>query len=188
MPVRDLTQASMPWSLAEEFDAAISSSLLRDGSLYVLPRAETEQAMAKLTTPRLDSKLNDLISLFAPAEFLVELELVRHREAPIADRSKLPIHMQDEAASVIESQMRVRLYDLRRKEGQTEPKLLLQEIVDIDHFVDKNKTATNYARDGVGTKAYPKTPLGIAHAKLSAEVSERIEHYVAIAKSRPDSQ
>jgi len=183
-PVRDLSGAQMPWSLSEEFDASISSSLLTDGSLYVMPREATETALAKLENPRLDSKRNDLISLFAPSEFLVELELVRHDEKQITDQTKIPAHMQGEAVKAIHVEMRVRLFDLRL----SRPKMLLQEIVSVEHFVDQNKTATNYHVNALGTKGYSKTPLGIAHAKLAEDVAERIEHYVAIAKSRPNAE
>lgn len=183
-PVRDLSAAAMPWSLSEEFDTSISSSLLKDGSLYVMPRETTEAALAKLEVPRLDSKLNDLVTLFSPSEFLVELELVRHDENPITDTTKLPAHMQGEAVKAIHVEMRVRLFDLRR----AQPKMLLQEIVAVEHLVDQNKTATNYHTNALGTKGYPTTPLGIAHAKLAEDVAERIEHYVAIAKSRPHAE
>lgn len=183
-PVRDLCAAEMPWSLSEEFDASISSSLLKDGSLYVMPREVTETAMSKLDSPRLDSKLNNLIGLFAPAEFLVELELVRHDEKQITDQTKIPAHMQGESVKAINVEMRVRLFDLRL----AKPKMLLQEIVSVEHLVDQNKTATNYYINALGTKGYAKTPLGIAHAKLAEDVAERIEHYVAIAKSRPNAE
>ena len=184
MPVRDLSGASMPWSLAEEFDSSISASLLYDGSLYVMPRTATERSMENLATPRLDSQLNDLVSIFSPSEFLVELELVRHTEGPCSDQTKLPVHMQGEAVKVISVDMRVRLFDLRLKK----PKLLLQEIVAVEHFVDQNKTAMGYQTGSVTAKGYSKTPIGQAHAKLANDVAERIEHYVAIAKSRPNAE
>lgn len=184
MPVRDLSGARMPWSLAQEFNSSISAALLHGGALYVMPRETTEAAMEKLHTPRLDSKLNDLVSIFSPSEFLVELELVDHKEEACDIDTKIPAHLQSESVKVISAKMRVRLFDLRLEK----PKMLLQEIVAVEHIVDQSKTAATYNASSVSTKGYAKTPLGQAHKKLAHDVAERIEHYIAIAKSRPNAK
>lgn len=180
LPVHDISGSNLNWSLSSEMDSTILGNLSEEGQVYVFPKEDTESCVAQLATSDLTSRLNDLVKIFHPAEFLVELEVVDHHEEIANADYKLPTHMEGDSVKVIVAKMRVRLFDLRSAKS----KMILQEIVEVDHFVDRNKTSARYEVAGLSTKAYKKTPLGTAHRKLAKEVSGRIEQYIAIAKSR----
>lgn len=180
LPVHDISGADLNWSLSSEMDSTVLSNLSKEGQVYVFPKEKTEACVSQLATSDLTSRLNDLVKIFHPAEFLVELEIVDHHEETGKTDYKLPTHMEGDAVKVIVAKVRVRLFDLRSAKS----KMILQEIVEVDHFVDRNKTSARYEVAGLGTKAYSKTPLGTAHRRLAEEVSDRIEQYIAIAKSR----
>lgn len=184
LPVHDISGAVLNWSLASEMDETILKNLSREGEVYVYPKEATEQGLTQLQSSDLTSRKNNLTDIFKPAEFVAELEMVDHYETQANDDFKLPKHLEGESVKVIVAKMRVRLFDLRWKE----PKLILQEIVEVDQFIDRNKTSAHYEVTRVGSKEYAKTPLGNAHRRLAEEVSSRIQEYIAIAKSRRNAE
>ncbi|MBI3900935.1 MAG: hypothetical protein HY324_02135 [Chlamydiia bacterium] len=167
----DTTSFDVPWSVAEELTTSIVDSVLASGQVYIRSGDE----FSVIENP-FGTDLSWTKQEFAGQQFAVFLELVEHELTPaFSQRSK-----DEPRGNYLNMGVRLRVVDIR---GET-PKIVLQEIVRDSYYIPKSFFPPDYQITGWGCEEYVKTPLGIAHAKLTQEISERIIDYILLAQSR----
>jgi hypothetical protein len=170
----DTSSYDAAWSLSEEFTTMIANQLAKSGQIFVKTREDYPFA----ENPFSSGDLSWMKREFYDQEFVVFLELVEHESVPAAKHKKAP--SSSDISSNLNMAVRLRVIDLRAPH----PKVVLQEMVRDSYFVPKTLLPVDYTKVSWGTEDYRKTPMGIAHAQVVQEVSQRINDYILLAKSR----
>lgn len=168
----DTASFELPWSISEELTTMISSQIRQAGKIFVVTK-EDEQ----FSENPFGADLSWVKREFNDQEFAVFLELVEHEVVPAA-RTKN--ELAQEISSNLNMAVRLRVVDNRG----ANPKIVLQEIVKDSYFIPKSLAPDDYHTTSWGTPAFAKTPMGIAHAQLTRELTNRISDYILLAKSR----
>ena len=177
VPIIDSTQNDLPWSLSDEFTAAIDYRLSRNNNLYLVDLQKTRTNLKKtkgIQTP-FGTDVNWIKKAFSDSEFVVFLELVEHEEVFRQDRKKPSDPTL--CSADLNMSMRVRVFDLRGDQ----PRVILQELVNDTHFVPRQFTHVNFYQTPWGEQSFNISPMGLAHAEFSKELATRIEDYILLA-------
>ncbi len=167
----DSTSFDVSWSLSEEITQGVMEGIAQTGQIYVHSQQESP-----FTENPFGTDLAWMKREFQGEEFVAFLELVEHEFTPVLTKG---VNIQ-EASSNLNMAVRLRVIDLR----PAVPKVVLQEMIRDTYFVPKTLIPNDYSVDVWGTEAFRKSPVGIAHAQLVQEVSNRITDYILLAKSR----
>ncbi|MBS0625041.1 MAG: hypothetical protein JSS32_03225 [Verrucomicrobia bacterium] len=170
----DTTSFDIPWSLSEELTTMVIRDVSLGGSIFV--RAAEDFSP---TENPFDQDLSWMKREFPNQEFVVFMELVQHEFAPALKGKKNPLPPQ-ELATNLNMAIRVRVVDLR----SSSPKIVLQEMVRDSYYIPRSLLPTNYNIATWGTEEYRNSPMGIAHAQIVQEISNRLSDYILLAKSR----
>ncbi len=178
IPVIDSSSSGLPWDLSREFTSGIRSRMMRNGSLFLIPQEAVDLCIEPYSKDELLSCNFSYAKLFPNIEYAMVLELIDHHELPY-ERGKIkPLylsHGKDEGAVVLQMKMRLKVIDLR----QGQPKIILQEIMDSNHMINKEQKEIDYHKFSWGNKMYTATPYGIAHARMVRDIAQRIESMIA---------
>ena len=170
----DTTSFDANWSLSEEITSMLVNQISQRNEIYV----QTQEEFPFSENPFGNVDLSWMKREFLDREFVVFLELVEHEVAPVTKSKKnAPAH---ELSSNLNMAVRLRVVDLR---GAT-PKIVLQEMVRDSYFIPKTLLPTDYSTVVWGSDDYPVSPMGIAHAQLVQEITNRVSDYILLAKSR----
>lgn len=177
VPVFDHTVNDLPWSLSDELTWTIHYQLTQKDKLYLVDMQKVYAAAKKVSSKNhpFGTDLAWTKKAFAGSEFVIFLELTEHEEVPV--RHGKTGSIQDSAAHLNMS-VRIRVVDLRGEE----PRIALQEIIHDSHHIPKQFTRVNFNQVPWGKDSFTISPLGLAHAKLSKEVTARLEDYILLAK------
>lgn len=179
VPVLDSTSYDVPWSISEEFTAAITNSLNKLKSFYL-----TDQSNIHLSSEDnpFSSNITWVKNNFHDTEFVIFLELVEHEDVPLIKTAKDPMKIPEYRRDAVNLNMalRMRILDIR---GET-PKIVLQEMIKDSYYIANNMDKPNYSLVPWGTEEYKSSPLALAHSQLVKHLEERINDYVLLAKSR----
>lgn len=177
VPVIDNTKTDYDWSLSDEFSSALYSRLAQQNHIYL-----TDSAKVREKTKRLAEKNNPFSAdiswvknTFQGDEFVVFLELVEHEE--LFDKNPRKPSAPKDCNAELNMTMRLRVFDLREET----PKVILQELVQNNHFIPRQFTSENFYQVAWGDESYSISPVGLAHAKFSKEIAARIENYVLMS-------
>lgn len=166
----DTTSLDLPWSLAEELTTAISQEIVSTGQVFI----QQGEEITPVENP-FGSDLSWIRSEFSGQPFAIFLELVEHDYSP-SMKSK----DNEPSGEYLNMGVRVRVVDLRSEA----PKIVLQEVIRDHYYIPKTLFPPNYQLISWGCEEYKKTPMGIAHSRLSKEVAARITDYLLLAQSR----
>lgn len=187
-PIYDHQHIQLPWSLSEDLTDMIKTRLMNKSNVFVanapVHKNDGEETPAVTLIENHDENKSlvvhdeNLKVKFPGSEFVVFMELAEHNIHPKQENETFidkitPSHALDIA-------MRIRIYDLR---GET-PKVILQEIVQQRHLLPKQFAKLDYDSSIWGKKTYSISPMGFAHTQLAKEVSNRIESYLILAKTK----
>jgi hypothetical protein len=170
----DTSSFEVPWSLSEELTSMVVKRIANTKSIFV----QSVDDFSSSKNP-FAQDLSWIKQEFANQEFVVFMELVQHDLAPAIKSKKKP-GSQQETASNLNMAVRLRVVDLR---GHT-PKIVLQELVKESYYIPRSLLPTDYNRTTWGSEDYRTSPMGIAHAQLTQEISARLNDYILLAKSR----
>jgi hypothetical protein len=177
VPIIDNTKSHYEWSLSDELSSALYERIAQQDHLAL---AEVPKVRAKVK--RLDEKNHPFSSdiswvkhRFEGDDFVVFLELVEHEEVVLQNRKK-PSEAKNCNADLNIS-MRVRAFDVR---GDT-PRVILQELIHDTHFISRAFTQENFYQVPWGDASYSISPVGLAHAKFTRELADRIQDYILMA-------
>ncbi len=179
VPVIDRSNSDLTWSLSQEFTRSIQERLLQKDHLYLLNENAVQAVVKKLqeSNDPFGTHLAWVKRAFPQTEFVVFSELVQHREVPLyVDKGSSP---QDSPAE-LQMVMRIRVLDLRG----AEPKIVLQEFVKDTQNIPRPFNKANFDQVPWGNELFEISPLGMAHAQLTKEISSRIEDYILLSESR----
>ena len=182
LPLKSKTLPNLPWNVVEELEANVKQNIMQMGHLYVLNEEQIENGILHLQSNDLLSEKNDLNAIFQPAEFVVQMELIDHQNLKILKPEKA--HEINDIENVLNLKMRLVVIDVRK----TIPQIVLHEIVDKDQLIDSAQNKINYKEVGIGSTDYYKTPVFLAHRKLCVDLSERINQYIQVARSRANDR
>ncbi|MCC5833001.1 MAG: hypothetical protein JJU12_08180 [Chlamydiales bacterium] len=172
LPVIDNSQGvDLSWDLSKEFTEEIRKHVYDSPELYLLREHGTREIAERLNTPNPSMISQSLVNDLGAAEFVVVAELIDQSESPCIGRF-------EETGCMLNTAMRVRVLDLRHDK----PKVILQEVIDHNHFVPRVLMAGDCSKTPWGTEAFKHTPLGLVHNKIVREVVGRVESYIEAAR------
>lgn len=171
-PMIDTSSFELPWSISEELTSMISSQIRHNGKIFVVSKEDDT-----FSDNPFGADLSWIKREFSDQEFAVFLELVEHEIVP-ATKSKNDLAQ--EISSHLNMAVRLRVVDNR----SATPKIVLQEIVKDTYFIPKSLAPDDYNKMTWGSPTFTKSPMGIAHAQLTRELTNRISDYILLAKSR----
>jgi len=179
VPVIDNSHHDLSWSLSEEFTYSIYERLAQKNQLYLIEEQKVRSVSKKLpeNCNPFDQDLQWVKKAFSENDFVVFLELVDHQENSIRGQRKSSPR---DCPAELNMSMRIRVIDIR----ESEPKIVLQELIQDSHHIPKQFTRYNFNQVAWGETSYSISPLGLAHAQLSKEIANRITEYILIAKNK----
>lgn len=171
VPVIDNSHSGLPWSVGEEFTLSITDNVTKKNKLYLQDttsvHAITEQ-LREINNP-FGGDIRWIKSTFASNQFVVFLELLDHQEEALHKDSTT-------GPAELHMSMRVRIFDLTRET----PRVILQEIVQEDHYIPKFFTRNLSYQPDWNQDGYNISPMGMAHAEFSQHIAKRIQHYISL--------
>ncbi len=175
LPVLDRTGGvELPWSLASEMTDEIRKRVFDSSRLYLLREGGTSEMAMTLSCPNpYDIPAAALRDLGA-SEFLVVAEVVDQQQNSYG----LQTQKAEETGAVLSVKMRVRVIDRR----SPEPKVVLQELLELDHVVARPYLNADYKKTQWGSEQFHNTPMGIAHSKIVRELVSHVEGYIVAAR------
>jgi hypothetical protein len=178
LPLKSKAMPQLPWNVIDELETNIKQNIMQIGNLYVLNEEQIENSILHLKSNDLLSEKNELVSIFQPAEFVVQMELVDHHNIEILKNPKVQEH--NDIENVLNLKVRLMVIDIRK----AQPKVILHEIIEKDQLIDSVQSKIDYKEVGIGSIDYYKTPVFLAHHKLCLDISDRIAQYIQVAKSK----
>jgi hypothetical protein len=180
LPIINHTDFDCAWDLSKELSDELNDALMDNAQLFIFPEQKTLAAKQRVGNVDFFAKDLSFAKYFCPSEFLVVMELIEHRFAPYEPGKFTPLYPIDAHSCnlVLVMKIRIRMIDLR---GNT-PCIVLQEIFQSNHMLPKDGDQIDYAGGDFGIKSYEKTPLSIAHQRLSVDLAKRIERIAYTAR------
>ncbi len=177
VPMIDSTDNDLSWSLSDEFTSAIDQRLARNNHLYLVDQNKIGAALKKMKGPQnpFGGDISWIKKTFNDEEFVVFLELVEHEEVFRQDKKK-PVD-NTLCSADLNMSVRIRIFDLRGEQ----PRVVLQELVNDTHFVPRQFTHVNFYQASWGDQTFNISPMGLAHAEFTKELSTRIEDYILLS-------
>ncbi len=176
VPIIDRSDSDLTWNLSDEFTHSVRERLFLRDNLYLISPEKINSVTKKLTESNDPFGPNTawIKKAFPKNEFVVFMELVRHDEVPNSASSP------KDSAAQLTMTMRVRVFDIRGDQ----PKVVLQELVQNCEQIPRQFTKLNFEQVPYGNDMFDISPLGMAHAQLTKELSSRIEDYILLASHR----
>jgi hypothetical protein len=168
IPMKDHSQAEIPWNLSHEFTREIRQQFMENGELFLLCEEDIEADMAVIGSVDWSSPNLTFTKHFRGTDFVVILELVEHRVS-VCDKSAFLLPHFD-----LVMKMRIRAIDIRKDD----PVIVLQEMICRKYPVQLSEGRNFNAVSG----DYSETPYGIAHRRLINEIVARLESVLWEAK------
>ena len=179
VPLIDHSQSGLNWNLSLELTKSIRENLLKRENLYLMGEDKVAGVLKKMHEAHdpFDANISWAKRLFPHDEFVVFMELAQHDEIPLfTSKESSP---QDSPAE-LNMMVRLRVIDLRGNE----PKIVLQELVQNREQIPRQFNKSNFYQVPWGNEMFDISPLGMAHAQLTKEISSRIEDYILISGTR----
>lgn len=169
LPIQDKSDSGLCWDVAKEVDQYLRYKMMDDGNLYLLTQTPSSTS---------DHFGNDLsfAQNFPQSEFVVAMEVMEHKVVPYEPGKITPIYPihNRQCDDVLMMKVRVRIIDVRCEK----PTVVLQEIVQSNHMIPRDKGNLDYTSYQWGSDPYMRTPLALAHQKLAYDLVNRIETIV----------
>ncbi|MBS0604030.1 MAG: hypothetical protein JSS60_03220 [Verrucomicrobia bacterium] len=174
VPVMDNTKNDLNWNLSDELSSSLYERISQRNHLLLVDASKVRSQVKKLGEKHnpFGPDISWVKKSFQGDQYVVFLELVEHEEV-INQNKKRPSDPKNCNAELNMS-MRVRVFDLR----DTEPKIILQELIHDTHFIPRQFTQANFYQVPWGDPSFSISPIGLAHANFTKEVASRIEEYV----------
>ena len=175
LPVKDQIDSkayapSQNWDISKEITDEIYNRLSKRGELILLSQEQSKKM--KEVHEQLQAENCD---------FKVLVELVDHKTIKYERGEKARIYPRlGNIDHLIEMRYRIIVKDMRPgKNG----KVVLRELQDSHHPVILDEKEINYDHIDKNGSYYKNTPLGRGHARLAAEISNRIADYLPYLNS-----
>ncbi|GAB4188812.1 MAG: hypothetical protein Tsb0015_09130 [Simkaniaceae bacterium] len=180
VPIFDRAQYNVSWDLSEELTKILRDKILKKGNLFLTSEEGTLSVISRLDENQhpFDPECSWTKKVFNREQFVAFLELIEHDISPRA--VKAPFSEEVTSNYYLDMLMRVRVVDLRKET----PEIILQEFVNYSHKIPKQGLEIDYEKNHFGKSSYLATPLAVAHRNLCKKVTQRLEDYILLAKSK----
>ena len=176
----DSTAYDIPWSMSDELTTSLRLTLCKKNSLYVPSKDQIDQFMSFSNNP-FEPDVSWMKNSFGNNEFVVFVEILEHENVVDKEPShKWHSPICQSVPTNLQSVARIRIIDLR---GDV-PQIVLQETIKDTFYISKNLIPTDYNKITWGGDHYSSTPLAMAHEQLVGKISERVDDYILLARSR----
>lgn len=178
-PIQITALTDTPWNLSDEFTTAIYQRLIQRDKIYLLSPSKVK-GLIKRISPTLNpfgSDLSWMKQVFPQNSFVVFLELIQHEEAPLYATTE---HEEESSPAEFNMTARIRIVDLR----DNDPRVILQEMIEDTHYIPTPFTKYRFVQIPWQQKGFEISPLGLAHQKMTREISSRIEDYILLAADK----
>ncbi len=178
IPVINSTQAQVEWNLSDELSSEIFYQLSQTRELTLTAPNKVRAMVKKLKENQnpFGTDIHWVKQTFAQDQFVIFLELTEHEEVLRQDRKKPSLP--EDCTADLKMSMRIRVFDVREEE----PKVVLQEIIHDSHFVPRPFTHINFYQTSWEDENFAITPLGLAHAQFTKEISSRLKDYILLSQ------
>jgi hypothetical protein len=182
VPLIDSARHHLPWDLSHEITSLIHYRLTQKDTLYIVDQEKVQSMLKRVkdTHHPFDTDFAWMKKVFLDDEFVVFMELIHHEQADVPARE---VTASEDLPKELTIQVRLRVIDLRPET----PKIALQEIIRDAHFIPKEFTTTHFVQVEWGKDNYSISPIGMAHAHISKEISNRLEDYILLAMKKQQS-
>ena len=180
-PLYDRSHCHLPWSISSELTGEVRQWLEKDGAVVLVKRQRTDPFFDQLKVDELFDWESERLMTLRDTDFVVLMELMRHREVPYRRQEIQPIYpYRGDAGTVLCMEMRVRIVDLRGDK----PQLVLQQMIPSNHAIPRGLSLNevDYVHVPWQSQSYLKTPMGKAHSRLARDVAKQVEGYVNYAQ------
>ncbi len=180
LPMIDRSDSGLCWNVAEEIEQNLRFRLMDNGYLYVLPDKAYASALNGVDEADYFGADIDFASNFCNGEFVVAMELMEHCIVPYVPQTITPIYpvYNRSCDNVLMMKLRLRIIDIRCGK----PKVILQEIVQSNHMIPRDRDNLDYTSFCWGSAPYCRTPLALDHQRLASDVAARIEKITCTAR------
>ena len=180
IPVFDRSNAQVGWSLSDEFTDRLLGRLNKQNNFYLNTPGKINRVVANLGAENNPFSTNTdwIKDAFDRHEFVIFTELVEH-----------DIHLKPLKGNFVDKitpsselslSMRVRVFDLRG----SNPEVILQEFVHQNYLIPKPSNLNEPSPEKWKKLTFIVSPIGLAHAQFSKEISKRVEDYILLSKSQ----
>lgn len=180
VPVIDNTKSGYDWNLSDELSSTIYNRLAQQDNFFIVGAPQVRAKIKKLKEGEnpFGPDISWVKKAFQGDDFVVFLELVEHEEVYKQDRKKTADPQ--ECSADLNMSMRVRVFDLRG----TEPRTVLQELIHDSHFIPRQFTQANFYQVHWGHESFSISPIGLAHAEFTKEITSRLEDYILMSSKK----
>lgn len=177
VPIIDNTRNEYAWSLSDELSSAIYANLSQKDRVLLNHSSQVRAKANPLLEKNnpFDKDLSWIKKGFQNEEFVAFLELVEHEE--VLNQNKIKPQNPETCSAELNISMRVRVFDLRG----AEPQVILQELIHNTHHIQAPFNHLNFYQVSWKDPSFSVSPIGLAHAKFTKDLAERIEDYILTA-------
>lgn len=176
IPIIDHTKSDYEWNLSDELSSSIFNRLAEQNHLAIVDPLRAQAKFKKFHQENpFGPEVTWMKKAFQGDDFVVFLELIEHQEVLKHDRKK--VASPEECSADLNMSMRIRAFDLRGEK----PKVILQELVHDSHFIPRQFTQANFYQVPWGHESFGISPIGLAHAEFTKEISSRLESYITMS-------
>jgi len=172
LPVIDSTEGTkLSWDVSKEITERIRERMVASNRLYLWKEGGNLEIAKELNVANPTKLSKSVCDQLGDTEFVLVTELIEHQEKTfgIADKPSL-----EEVGADLGVRVRARVIDVR---GNA-PCIVLQEIISYDDKVNRAYLSCDYEKACFGTEAFERTPIGMAHSKITRELVARVEGYI----------
>ena len=169
--------STLPWDLSEEFTTELFARIRGEDKLYLIREDEIAWQyplqMEKLSPFHHDDWLKEN---HPNVEFIAFIELVDHSVV-----SRAPKDQAEGKTNSFDLKVTFRLKVLDVRDDI--PVVVLQELVSESYFIPSQLAGIDYNKTKWGKTLFGLTPVGLAHNRITKDISKRIEDYILLASS-----
>lgn len=182
LPVRDCAKGNLAWDLSEEITSTVKCRIRDNASLFLLSEKSVDKTLGRIPNADYFSRDLSFAREFVNCEYVVVMEIIEHSILPYERGRFSPLYPSSAGSrcnSVLAIKVRLRIIDIR---DEDRPCIVLQEIVESNHMIPREREFYDYSRDQWGSNEYLLSPFGQAHQRLAKDLVNRIENITWSAK------
>jgi hypothetical protein len=172
IPIKDCSNASLPWDSSESMSLAINYDIMCRGELFLFSQYEVQKNLNQMGPIDFCTDEETLSKQFCEADFIVLLELLEQTPAPFTQTCAPAnsIVLKYPCDTKYTMKMRVKIIDARPRC----PRIALQEVIVHNYLMPRSCL-------GAGLESSEDSPVWKAQQRMSVSVSQRLEQVIESA-------
>jgi hypothetical protein len=171
------SSSTLPWDLSEEFTTELVSRIKTEDKLYLVREEEIAWQYPIQVEKISPFHQDDWLKENHPnVEFITFVEIVDHSVVPRLSKEQTEVKNPSYDLKLC---LRIKVVDVR----DDIPVIVLQELINESYFIPSQLSGIDYNKTKWGKTLFALTPVGLAHSRITKEISKRIEDYILLASS-----